>query len=151
MIRFYQFILISTLLLISTAVFAQGIPAKVTNNFDKKYPGMEVLEWEHFDGNYTASFFKGDNYVVSIFDESGNWQQSTRQLKEEQLPRKVKKCWNKKFKDVQFVTAMLEVDKMAEKPQYHISFESSADLVNLVYNQKGKLKEQVKEPIIQDY
>lgn len=150
MIRLFQIIMTSAILLISASVVAQSIPAKITSNFAKKYPRTEVLEWEHFDGTYTASFFMGDNYVVSLFDENGNWQQSTRQLKEEQLPRKVKKCWKKKFKDVQFVTAMLEVDKMAEQPKYHISFESSQDLVNLVYNQKGRLKEKVKEPIVQD-
>ncbi len=150
MIRFFQFILISLFLLVINVSFAQNIPESVEENFSKKYPDTEVLEWEFFDKSYTASFFQGDNYVVSIFDKNGNWQQSTRQLKEEQLPRKVKKCWKKKFKDVQFVTAMLEVDKMAEKPKYHISFESSQDLVNLVYNSKGKLKQRVKEPIVQD-
>jgi len=150
MIRLFQFIIISALLLVSTSLEAQNIRAKVTDNFAKKYPGTEVLEWEYFDKSYTASFFQGDNYIVSIFDENGNWQQSTRQLKEEQLPRKVKRCWKKKFKDVQFVSAMLEVDKMTEKPKYHISFESSQDLVNLVYNRRGRLKEKVKEPIVQD-
>ncbi len=150
MIRFFQFILISLLLLVANVSLGQSIPKNVEKNFAKKYPGTEVLEWEFFDQSYTASFFQGDNYVVSIFDKNGNWQQSTRQLKEEQLPRKVKKCWKKKFKDVQFVSAMLEVDKMTEKPKYHISFESSQDLVNLVYNKRGRLKEKVKEPIVQD-
>ena len=150
MIRFYQFLLLSVFLFFSIGLFGQNIPQSVQNNFANKYPGLEVLEWEFFDGKYTASFFSNDNYMVANFDNAGNWIQSTRQLKEEQLPKRVKKCWKKKYKDVQFVTAMLEVEKNNQKPRYHISFESSEDLVNLVYGKRGRIKDKASEPIQPD-
>lgn len=146
----YRFFSISIFLFFSFGLKSQTTPTAVTDNFSKKFPGSEVLEWEFFDKQYTASFFSGDNYVVANFDQSGNWLGSTRQLEEQELPTKVQKCWKKKFKDVQFVTALLEVEKMNQKPQYHISFESSDRLVNLVYNRKGKIKNESSELIQPD-
>ena len=148
--KFYQFLTTFIFTIATFCLFGQTIPQSIQNNFQKKYPGKEVLEWEFFDGKYTASFFSDDNYMVANFDQNGNWIESTRQLKEEQLPKRVKKCWNKKYKDVQFVSALLEVEKMNQKPRYHISFESSKDLVNLIYSKKGRIKSKASEPIEPD-
>ena len=105
------------------------------------------MEWESFQGDYTASFFQNDNYIVSTFDSNGNWKQSTLQLTEGQLPKKVRKCWKKKYKEVQFVTAIFEVQDANLKPMYHLSFEADANLVNLVYNRRGRIKSKFSEPI----
>lgn len=131
----------------SLSFSAQNPPKAVIGAFDKMYPSSEVMEWESFQGKYTASFFEGDNYIVSTFDANGNWVQSTRQLTEEQLPKKVNKCWKKKYKEVQFVTAILEVKEKDVKPMYHLSFEADANLVNLVYNRRGRIKSKFSEPI----
>jgi len=145
-----NFISLVLFITICSGAFAQKTPSAVLDAFAKKYPSSEVLEWEFFDGKYTSSFFEKDNYVVSIFDIKGNWLQSTTQITEEMLPPKVNKCWKKKYKNVQFVTAILKVVKYDSKPQYHISFESSENLVNLVYNRRGRIKKKVEEPILLD-
>ena len=144
------FKLLTLFLICTISLSAQKTPEAVLNAFAKKFPGSEVQEWEFFEGKHTASFFKGDNYVVSTFDVAGNWLQSTTQFTEEQLPKKVKKCWKKKYKDIQFVTAILEVLEREKKPMYHLSFESEENLVNLVYNRRGRIKSKFSEPILMD-
>ena len=144
------FILLTLISLCTQPVFAQKTPEPVLNSFAKKYPDSEAMEWEYFEGKHTASFFQNDDYIVSIFDVAGNWLQSTTQISEEQLPKKVKKCWKKKYKDVQFVTAILKVLERDKKPMYHISFESAENLVNLVYNHRGRIKSKFEEPILMD-
>ncbi|MCB0663903.1 MAG: PepSY-like domain-containing protein [Saprospiraceae bacterium] len=136
---------------VSSLGLAQDVPAAVSQSFKNNYPNAEVIEWEAYEGNYTASFFNTkEQYCTALFEADGDWISSNTQIAESGLPSKVKNCWQKKYPEIRSVSAILKTERPGKKPQYQISFETNELLVNLVFNHKGKIKKKLEEPIATD-
>lgn len=76
--------------------FAQNkkVPKIVTDTFAKKFPEAKNVKWEFEDDEsvWEADFKLKKIKYSSDFDESGNWLETEREIKETDIPDKVNKA-----------------------------------------------------------
>lgn len=76
-------------------------PKAVQTSFEQKYPGENDPDW-HTDKNgfYESHFkIKGKHYRAD-FRKNGQWVETERNIKKEDLPKAVKQVLNDKYKNV---------------------------------------------------
>lgn len=128
----------------------QEVPGAVLQSFEKKYPQVELLEWESKGAKYRAAFLTASgNYAEADFKPDGKWIQTSIQIVENQLPAKAQTRWKQDFSEIRSVSSIVRLDKPS-CTQYLISFETTETLVNLVFSQKGRLTKKMTEPISLD-
>lgn len=128
----------------------QPPPVAVLNLHSSKYAGSETLDWENINGRYKAAFFlPSGNYAEAIYEPSGKWLHTAIQIVENQLPAKAQTCWKKKYPDIRSVSSLVQKDA-PDGTKYLVSFETATALVNLTFNEKGRLVKKMSEPISLD-
>ena len=136
------FSLLTAAFLMSSSAHAQfrKIPAAVTDSFKMKYPSATAVEWKDKVTSFQASFILDNVKFNAKYSSKGEWQGSTKDIKETELPAVVKDGLAKsKYADwkVRGVSTRYLPDG---KTQYGIGV-SKSDLQkkNLLFSSEGQL------------
>jgi hypothetical protein len=90
--------MLSTVLLFSSLVLADDVPATVQKEFEKKFPGAEKVKWDQQkDGRCDATFKWNNRKCSASFTGSGEWLRTETILSYKELPVNLKKMINDKF------------------------------------------------------
>jgi hypothetical protein len=149
---FIRIVIVSFLCITLSKIAAQEglaapLPAKVNQSFQKKYPGSSLIDWESTAGMHKLYFLDAQKaYVEASFRKNGRWLNSQREIKQRDLPEQAIKMWNLEFPDVRYVSTIMELRRGCRQ-EYSVSFETSSQLANLVFDKNGKLLKKNLEPI----
>jgi hypothetical protein len=77
----------AALLKMDRTVNMADLPTRVRDNFRKKYAKVEEVRWDTLDNYYTAHFAMNEMAITSTFSQTGDWQTSTEEIKEEEVIR----------------------------------------------------------------
>jgi hypothetical protein len=116
------------------------IPAEVTDAFKTRYPHSEKVSWKDNLTNFEAQFTLNGYQMSSDFNSKGEWIDSERKIKFEELPAAVRDGFSKsKYTDWE-KTDIIELDKNGDDLQYRILVKkSSVQKKYLYFDTNGKL------------
>lgn len=86
----------------TVAIAQQDPPSKVENAFKEQFPSIQDVRWAKNDNNYIAEFKDHNIPVKVLFDSSGNFVESEKEIEVSALPEKV----------VQYITTQDETAKI---------------------------------------
>lgn len=118
------------------------IPAEVTDAFKERYPHAEKVAWKDQITSFEAEFVLNDYDMTADFNSSGDWLQSEKKIKYEELPAGVKDGFSKsKYSDWEKGNSFFEINKSSEAPQYRIYVKKGAVVKKYLYfNSDGRLE-----------
>lgn len=90
-------LLIGALVLFSTSLFAQDVPAVVSKAFKAKFPAVKEVEWNQNDTDYEADFYQNSEGKLVKFDESGKWLETQTSYEEGKFPAVATKAVKAKY------------------------------------------------------
>ena len=94
------FALIAIFLMGSVDAQIRKVPAEVTEAFKAKYPDTKNVEWKDKLSTFQVNYEVGDTHFESRFSSKGEWQQTEKQIEEQDLPATVKDGYEKsKYSD----------------------------------------------------
>jgi Putative beta-lactamase-inhibitor-like, PepSY-like len=116
------------------------IPADVTDAFAARYPHAERVSWKDELTNFEAQFTLNGYEMSADFSGKGEWQNSEKKIKFEDLPAEVKDGFAKcKYSDWEKIS-FTEIEKNSEPIQYRIFVKKSAiGKKYLYFDVNGKL------------
>lgn len=116
------------------------IPAEVTDAFKTRYPHAEKVSWKDNLTNFEAQFTLNGYQMNADFNSKGEWLDSERKIKFEELPATVQDGFSKsKYADWE-KNDIIELDKNGDALQYRISVKkSSVQKKYLFFDTNGKL------------
>jgi hypothetical protein len=122
-----------------TISFAK-IPEKITNAFHLKYGAAKNIKWKNNVINYTVTFNLADAKFHAVYDKKGEWLQSTKTLRVNELPEVVKKSFEKtRYADWNILSSFEEYFPR-ENPRYHVrAAKGSMQRKNLVFDSQGNV------------
>ena len=133
-----------TLLFVLFAVVVNAqirkIPAEVTDAFKTRYPHAEKVAWKDNLTNFEAQFTLNGYQMNADFNSKGEWLDSEKKIKFEELPAAVQDGFSKsKYADWE-KTDVVELDKNGDALQYRVSVKkSSVQKKYLFFDTIGKL------------
>ncbi|MBN9385157.1 MAG: PepSY-like domain-containing protein [Chitinophagaceae bacterium] len=135
------FLFISSLFFISVHAQFRKIPGVVTDSFKVKYPSAKAVTWKDRTTSFQATFTLGDNEYVAKYNSKGEWQQSEKKIKEEDIPASVKDGLSKsKYADWK-IGSVTHRDLPGGKVEYTISVSNGTlSKRNLTFSSEGQLK-----------
>ncbi|WP_163713390.1 PepSY-like domain-containing protein [Mangrovibacterium lignilyticum] len=81
-------------------VFAGNPPQKVLQTFQNKFTNAKKISWSKEDASeWEAEFVLNDQKMSASFDLDGNWLETERELKLNDLPNSVKSALLNKYSD----------------------------------------------------
>jgi uncharacterized membrane protein YkoI len=123
------------------------IPPVVKENFSRLYPGVSVDKWEMNGENYEAEFSEGKKETKVLFDDSGNFVSSEKEIKNAGLPDAVIEYCDSKFagykmKDPAIITdsngnISYEVELRNKNEEIEIRFDKFGMLINQSISQNN--------------
>lgn len=116
------------------------IPAEVTEAFKTRYPHAEKVSWKDNLSNFEAQFILNGYEMNADFNSKGEWQDSEKKLKFEELPVAVQDGFSKsKYADWEKI-AVAELEKNGDALQYRIYVKKSTlEKKYLFFDTNGKL------------
>jgi len=129
------------LLLFAGTINAQirKIPADVTDAFAARYPHAQRVSWKDELANFEAEFTLNGFEMSAEFNGRGEWQNSGKKIKFEDLPSEVQDGFAKsKYGDWQKIS-ITEIEKNSQPIQYRIYVKKSAFGKYLYFDANGKL------------
>ena len=116
------------------------IPAEVTDAFKERYPHAEKVSWKDNLTNFEAQFTLNGYKMNADFNSKGEWIDSERKIRFEELPTAVQDGFSKsKYTDWE-KTDIIELDKNGDDLQYRILVKkSSVQKKYLYFDTNGKL------------
>lgn len=116
------------------------IPAEVTDAFKTRYPHAEKVSWKDNLTNFEAQFTLNGYQMNADFNSKGEWLNSERKIKFEELPGAVQDGFSKsKYADWE-KNDVVELDKNGDALQYRVSVKkSSVQKKYLYFDTNGKL------------
>jgi len=116
------------------------IPAEVTDAFKERYPHAEKVSWKDNLTNFEAQFTLNGYKMSADFNSKGEWIDSERKIRFEELPTAVQDGFSKsKYTDWE-KTDIIELDKNGDDLQYRILVKkSSVQKKYLYFDTNGKL------------
>ena len=129
-----------TFTLYSTQAQIRKIPSEVTDAFAERYPHAQKVSWKDNITNFEAKFILNGYEMSADFNSKGEWQNSEKQIKFEELPSSVQDGFSKsKYSDWENVS-IAEIEKNGEQLQYRIYVKKSAiEKKYLFFDVSGKL------------
>src|ERR1700742_4418750 len=90
-------LLTGTSLMLTTQAHAQfrSLPAVVTDSFKVKYPSAQQVSWSDKLSGWQVSFKLDTSNCLARFDNSGQWQWSTKKMSLTSMPAEVQDGYNK--------------------------------------------------------
>jgi len=139
--RMLAFMLLISMVATKVSAEVKSIPAAVTEAFKTKYPKAEQVEWSDNITNYVASFQLDGREYSARFNKKGEWQETMKKLKFDELGSDVKDGFNKsKYTDWEIRGAM-EITAKDKEVVYRILVKkNSVQKKYLYYNSKGQLQ-----------
>jgi hypothetical protein len=136
------FILMTTMLG-ANIVFAQlrSVPSEVTNALKEKFPKASDVSWKDNLTNWQAKF-KDDSIKTSVyFTSKGEWKETDKELKYDDLPAVVKDGFKKSKYNDWTPGSVLSIEKKDKALQYRVYAEKSSlvQKVYLYFDEKGAL------------
>lgn len=133
-------LLLLTFTLYSTQAQIRKIPSEVTDAFAERYPHAQKVSWKDNITNFEAKFILNGYEMSAEFNSKGEWQNSEKQIKFEELPSPVQDGFSKsKYSDWENVS-IAEIEKNGEQLQYRIYVKKSAiEKKYLFFDVGGKL------------
>lgn len=125
--------------------FAQDIPSKVKDAFDKKFPHAKSVEWEKESVSEWEAEFKmnGKEYSAN-FGTNGTWKETEYEVSIKELPDAIKNALNKEFKGYEIEDA--EITETPTYRAYEVEIEKDETTMEVVIDKNGKiLKKTIKE------
>jgi len=141
--RLLAFVLLISIAVTKVSAEIKSIPAAVTEAFKAKYPNAEQVEWSDNITSFSASFqLEGREYSAK-FNKKGEWQETMKKLKFDELSSEVKDGFNKsKYTDWEIRGAM-EITAKDKEVIYRILVKkNSVQKKYLYYNSKGQLQKE---------
>ncbi len=93
-------VFMAVILTLSATAQFRNIPSEVTTAFKEKYPEATRVSWEDRISNFQAKFVMDDVTYEARFDKNGNWQETEKDMKFDDLPDAVKSAFrSSKFRD----------------------------------------------------
>ena len=118
-----------------------GIPAKVADAFRTRFASATGVEWKRtITGDYKADFNMGGDRMLAKFDEDGQWLESEKMLKTNEVPNVVRKGLDKTRYSTWEIKSCYEELLPNEKPGYHVTLEKGEfKRKKLLMDQEGQL------------
>jgi len=135
------FLFISSLFFIAAHAQFRKIPGEVTDSFKVRYPNAKSVSWKDKTTSFQATFVLGDENYTAKYNSKGEWQQSEKKIKKEELPAPVKDGLSKsKYADWE-TGNVIHRDLPGNKVEYVITV-SNGTLSKrvLTFNSDGQLK-----------
>src|SRR5258706_4009975 len=119
------------------------IPADVTESFRSRYPHAERVAWKDDLRSFEAEFILNNYEMKANFTGDGDWLQSDRKMKYDELPETIKDGYQKsKYTDWQMVS-VYEITKNMDPLQYRILVKKSGVQKKYLYfSADGKLNKE---------
>ena len=134
-----------TLLLLVFAAFTsqaqiRKIPSEVTDSFGQRYPHAQQVSWKDNLTNFEAQFTLNSYEMSADFNGKGEWQDSEKKIKFEELPAQVQDGFSKSKYSEWEKLSVAEIEKNSEAIQYRIYVKKSAvEKKYLFFDSNGKL------------
>ena len=125
-------------LLFFTCLNCGAVPDGVKESFQQRYGSPDSIEWEVDDHGFWEAEFKhdGDSYRAD-FRESGEWIETERSVKFEDLPEPVRVAIRKENGDRE-LAEVEEVDNAEKGRFYDIEFKEQGPNEDIEYDSEGK-------------
>jgi len=134
---------ICSVFLMASTTHAQfrKIPGVVTDSFKVKYPNAKSVSWKDKTTSFQATFTEGNDECVARYNSKGEWQQTEKKIKKEDIPAAVKDGLSKsKYADWETGT-VIHRDLPGNKVEYIVSVSNGTlSKRNLTFSSEGQLK-----------
>ena len=136
-----MFLFISSLFFIGANAQFRKIPGVVTDSFKVKYPTAKGVSWRDKTTSFQASFKLGKDEYTAKYSSKGEWQQSEKKIKEEDIPAAVKDGLSKsKYADWK-IGSVIHRDLPGNKVEYTIAVSNGTlSKRNLTFSSEGQLQ-----------
>lgn len=126
---------------------AQKVPAKVSEAFRVKFPGVKRVEWKlKDDKNYEAEFTQKDVEVAAKFDENGKWVETETAIAKTDLPKEVRAKISKEFKDYKVIETQ-KVERPDDKPVlFEVHLENPKEVLKVQLEANGTIAARSSKP-----
>ena len=128
-----------TLLFIGCAFAQKDAPREVQIAFEKKYPGENDPDWhKDSNGNFESHFKKDGKSYRADFSPDGNWIETERSIKKDDLPKAVKNTIESSYKDWE-ITEIEEVEHFSKGKFYDVEFKQKGKNKDVEVNENGTI------------
>lgn len=136
------FVIILSLIFLGCTSSAQEnggeVPENIKNAFVKKYPGVEVQNWETDKNNYyEASFERNGTKYRADFAKDGTWIETESSFSYENLPADVKAVIDNEYKEHEIVEIEL-VDNAEKGTFFDIELKKNGKKRDVMLTESGK-------------
>jgi len=101
-------VFVIAVLAFSLAACSPTPPKPIADNFNSKFSGATKVKWDQEEENeWEAEFYLDGNEMSASFDNAGNWLETEKEIKANELPSTVAEVVNSKYSDY-------KVEEMAE-------------------------------------
>ena len=138
---FVTILIIASLFAVNSAdAQIRKIPAEVTDAFKVKYPSANGVEWKDKLTVFQANFLLDGEKYEAKFNNTGDWQETEKNLDQEKLPAAIKDGFSKsKFTDWE-QKQITYIEKKDGAEQYRILVrKSDIEKKYLFFDKSGKL------------
>lgn len=143
MTKFLSLCLLSVApMFLSNTSFAQlrKIPAEVTEALKAKYPEASNVTWKDKLSVFAASFEISGEKMEARFNSKGEWQNTEKEITENDLPSEVKDGLNKSKYVEWEIKSVTHIDLPDDQVQFRIQVaKSDVQKKNLLFNSEGQL------------
>src|SRR4051812_11629184 len=138
--KFKLALLLLTFIVCETQAQIRKVPSEVTDSFAGRYPHAQKVSWKDNLTNFEAQFILNSYEMSADFYSKGEWQNSEKKIKFEELPAAVQDGFSKsKYSDWEKLSVE-EIEKNGEQLQYRIYVKKSTiEKKYLFFDVNGKL------------
>jgi len=120
------------------------VPQKVKDALNKKFPGAEEVSWIKKMNNYEAEFFFNDDLEAALFNEHGEWLETSTFISEDELPEKAIIDINELYEGG-FINEATQVLDNKDIIYYRVSVYTDQATYYLKINNNGEIIDTLKE------
>jgi hypothetical protein len=133
-------LLFSFFIVFSLSAQIRKIPADVTESFKSRYPHAERVSWKDDLRSFEAQFILNNYEMKANFTSDGDWLQSDRKMKYDELPEAVKDGYEKSKYTYWEMVSVYEITKNMDPLQYRVLIKKSGVQKKYLYfSADGKL------------
>ena len=136
----HTYSILLALLIFCGCVSSQEIaPKEVQTAFKKKYPGENDPDWhKDSNGNFESHFKIKGKSLRADFSPDGQWIETERSIKKDELPKAVRNTIEKEYKALK-IAEIEEVDHHSKGRFYDIEFKRKGENKDVEINENGMI------------
>ena len=132
-------VFILSLLFFGCAMAQKETPQAVQDAFEKKYPGENDPDWhKDSNGNFESHFKQDGESYRADFNPDGQWIETERSIKKDDLPKAVKNTIDKNYKELE-ITEIEEVYHHKKGKFYDVEFKQKGKNKDVEVDEKGRI------------